>query len=80
MFAATGESVGESSMVTNVELAKEVDEKREKNRLLEVALQEVKTKLDEVFDAAKRKEEEDNEKCKEVAEEDVVPEPEPILN
>lgn len=65
--------MGESSMVTNAEIAKEVDEKKEKNRFLEVSLEKVKIKLEEVVDAAKMKEEEDNEKGKEVAEEDVVP-------
>ena len=34
MSKTTRESVGESSMVTNAELAKEVDEKMEENRLL----------------------------------------------
>ena len=43
-------------MVTNVELAKEFDDKKEKNRILEVSLEEVKKKLDEVDDVAKRKE------------------------
>ena len=42
MFEATAESVGESMMVTNVEIAKEVNEQKERNRLLEEALEEVK--------------------------------------
>lgn len=41
MSVTTGELVGESSMVTNAELAKEVDEQKEKNRLFEEALAEV---------------------------------------
>lgn len=52
MFAAIGESMGESSMVTNAKIIKEVDEKKENNRLLEVALKEVKIKLDEVANVA----------------------------
>lgn len=40
----------------------------------------MKTKLEEVVDATKRKEEEENEKGKEVTEEDVVPKPNPVLN
>lgn len=61
MSAATGESVHETSIVSNEELDKEVDDKKEKNRLLQVALEEVKTKLEEVVDATKRKEEDNEE-------------------
>ena len=40
----------------------------------------MKIKLEQVVDATERDEEEDNKKRKEVAEEDVVPEPDTILN
>ena len=43
-------------MVTNVGLAKEVGEKKERNIILEEALEEMKTKLEEVVDLAKKKE------------------------
>ena len=78
MFEAT-ESVGESMMVTNVQLAKEVDEQKERNRLLEEALEEVKQKLDAVVMEARKREEEEDGKGKKVAEEDIIPEPNPIL-
>lgn len=65
-------------MVTNVQLAKEVDEQKERNRLLEEALEEVKQKLDAVVMEARKSEEEDG-KGKKVAEEDIIPEPDPIL-
>ena len=73
------ESVGESMMVTNVQLAKEVDEQKKRNRLLEEALEEVKQKLDAVAKEARKREEEEDGKGKKVAEEDIIPEPDPIL-
>ena len=76
------ESVGETTMVTNAELAKEVTEQREKNRLLEEALEAMKDKLDEVVETAgkmKEKLEINEEKGKEENEEDYVPEPDPPL-
>ena len=73
------ESVGESMMVTNVQLAKEVDEQKERNWLLEEALEEVKQKLDAVVMEARKREEEEDGKGKKVAEEDIIPEPDPIL-
>lgn len=45
-------------MVTNSELAKEVGEKKERNRILEEALEETKTKLEEVVEAAMKKDKE----------------------
>ena len=67
-------------MVKNVELSKEVGEKKEKNKLLEEALEEMKVKLEEVVDATKKKhEEEDKEKGKVIVDEDVVPKLDPIL-
>jgi hypothetical protein len=48
MFQPTGELVGEITMVTNVELAKEVTEQKEKNRLLEETLEAMRQRLDEV--------------------------------
>ena len=80
MSTATRESVGESRVVKNLELAIEVDEKKEKNELLEEHLEEVKLKLYVVVDAAKKKEEEINDKGKEIAKEDVVPKLDPTLN
>lgn len=80
MFVATRESVGELRMMTNAELTKEVDEKKEKNRILEEALEEAKLKLDAIVDVVKKKEEEGNEKGKVKVEEDIVLELEPILN
>ena len=80
MCAAIGESEGESNMVTNSKIAKEFDEQREKNKVLEKSLRDVKVKLDSFSKVATRKEEEEYEKGKEVVEEDVVPEPNPILN
>ena len=53
-------SVGESMMVTNVQLAKEVNEKKERNWLLEEALEEVKQKLDVVAKEARKREEEED--------------------
>ena len=58
MFQPAGEeSIGESTMVTNMELAKEIGEQKEKKRLLEEALKEMKLKLEEIVDVAKKKEE-----------------------
>ena len=51
------ESIEESTMVTNAELAKEVGEEKEKNSLLEEALEDMKVNFDEVVDVAKKKEE-----------------------
>ena len=67
-------------MVRNVEVAKEVDEKREKKKVLEESLVEVKLELDAFAKEAKWEEDEEFEKGKEVAEEDVVPKPNPVLN
>ena len=57
-------------MVTNVELAKEVNEQNERNWLLEEALEEVKQKMDAVAREARKREEEEDGKGKKVAEED----------
>ena len=68
-----GESMGETTMVTNVELVKEVIKQTEKDRLLEEALEDSKGKLDEVVETTnKMKEKMDTgeEKGKEVVEED----------
>ena len=73
------ESVGESMMVINVQLAKEVDEQKERNWLLEEELEEVKQKLDAVAEAAKKREEKEDGKGKKVSEEDIIPEPDPIF-
>ena len=67
-------------MVTNVELAKEMGEKKEKNRLLEEALEGMKAKLDEVADATKKKEEESKDKGKVIVEEDFFPKIDVVLN
>lgn len=67
-------------MVTNVELGKEVDEKKGKNRLLGEALEEMKIRLEVVVDVAKGKEGEINDRGNEIAKEDVVLERDPILN
>ena len=80
MFVAPRESVGETSMVKNKELAKEVDEKRENNRVLEESLVEVKIQLDAFVEATRRKEEQESKRGKKIAEEDIVPESDPILN
>ena len=40
------ELVGESTIVTNTKLAKVITKKKERNRLLEEALEELKRKLD----------------------------------
>lgn len=45
MSLYTSESVGESRMVTNAELAREVEEKKEKNRLLKEAMSKIRDKL-----------------------------------
>ena len=79
MLEAVEESVGESMMVTNVELAKEVNEQKKRNWLLEEALEEVKQKLDAVVKEAKKREEEEDGKGKKVAEEEIIPKPDPIL-
>ena len=79
MFEATEQSVGEYMMVNNVELAKEVNEQKERNRLLEEALEEVKQKLDVVVKAVRKRDEEEDGKGKKVAEDDIIPEPNPIL-
>lgn len=50
MSLYSGESVGESIMVTNAELAREVEEKKEKNKPLEEAMSEIRDKLQEVVD------------------------------
>lgn len=52
----------------------------EKNRVLEESPVEVKVKLDAFTEATRRKEEEQYDNCKKVVEEDVFPEPNPILN
>ena len=57
MCAAIGESVGESNMVTNSKISKEVDEQREKKKVLEESLAEVKMQLDAFVEVAMRKEE-----------------------
>ena len=59
-----GELVGETNMVTNVEITKEVDEQREKNKVLEESLVEVKVKLDAFFEVARRKEQDECERAK----------------
>lgn len=79
----TEESVGETIMVTNAELAKEMGKKKERNRILEEALEEMKTKLEEVDEVTKTKDKEgessDSGKEK-IDEEDIIPEPDPPLN
>lgn len=63
-------------MVTNVELAKDMVEQKDKNRILEES-------LEELFEEAKNKDEEigssEKQKAK-VNEEDIIPEPYPPLN
>lgn len=83
MFQTTEESVDETNVVTNTELAKEMDEQKGKNRILEEALEEMKTKLEEVVEATKNKDEEGgrSEKGKaKVHEEYIIFEPNPPLN
>ena len=50
MFEFEGESIGETTIVTSDKLEKEVIEQREKNRLIEEALEAMKGKLDEVVE------------------------------
>lgn len=50
MSLYSGESVGENIMVTNADLARGVEEQKEKNRLLEEAMSEIRDKLQEVAD------------------------------
>lgn len=73
-------------MVTNVELAKEVDEKKrimdEKTRILDEAIEEMKEKLKEVVEVALMKEDGETSTSKgkkKVYIEDEVPEPNPPL-
>lgn len=76
------ELVGETTMVKIFELETEVIEQREKNRLLEDALEVVRDKLDEVAKTARKMKEKleiTEEKGKKVEEEDYVPEPNPPL-
>ena len=82
MFQHAGEeSIGESTMVKNVELAKEMGEKKEKHRLFEEALKEMKLTVKEVADAAKKKEGEwSKDKGKVIEEEDVITKPDGTLN
>lgn len=44
------ESVGERTMVANTKLAKKVREKKERNKFLKEAIEEMKNKLDEVIE------------------------------
>ena len=70
------ESMGEITMVTNAELAKEVTEKREDNRLVEEALEAIKTKLDEIvetIDKVKEKLGDVEDKEKAIDEKDMIP-------
>ena len=78
MFQTAEESVGESNMVTNVELAKEVNEQKERNRLLEETLELMRKRLDEVAGKVTG-EAESSSKGEVVAEEDVIPEPDPPI-
>ena len=74
--------VDKSTMVTNAKLAKEVTKEKERNGLIEEALEEMKTMLEEVIEAAKNKDEEggSSEKGKEkFDEEDIIPKPYPPL-
>ena len=78
------ESSGSSRMVTNEKLAREVDEKKkltkEKTKILDEALEEVKNKIKEMVDAAQTKEDEYFSKGKKkVSKEDEIPEPHPPL-
>lgn len=69
-------------MVTNAGLARKVTKQRERNRLLEEALMAMKTKIDEVIetiDKVKEKLEDGEDKGKEVDEEDLIPELDPLL-
>ena len=55
--------------------------KKEENRLIEEAPEEMKLKLEEVVDATKKKEEEGSkDKGKVIEKEDVIPELDPTLN
>ena len=47
MFQEEEESFGESTMVTNVELPKKVDEQEEENRFLKARLTQLDKKVDE---------------------------------
>ena len=78
MFQTAEESVGESNMVTNVELAKEVNEQKERNRLLEETLELMRKRLDEVAGKVTG-EAESSSKGEVVAEEDVIPKLDPPI-
>ena len=65
-------------MVTNVELAKEVNQQKERNRLLEESLELMKKRLEEVAGKVTGVAE-SLEKGKAIAEEDVIPEPNPPI-
>ena len=63
-------------MVTNVELSNEMKEKKERNRLIEEALEQMETKLEEVVEATKKRDQdaETSDKGKgKVDEEDIIP-------
>ena len=78
MFQSTEESVEQLAMVTNVELAKEVNEQKERNRLLEETLEVMKKQLEDIADKVTGEAESSN-KGKAIAEEDVIPEPDPPM-
>ena len=76
------ELVNESTMVTNVELAKEVIEKKERNRLLEEALEVMESRFDkfaETIDKVKEKIGVDENKGKVVDVDDIIPKLDPPL-
>lgn len=81
MFLGEEESIGESIMVTNAEIAKKVDEKEEENRLLKARLAQLEQKVDDKTEEVKDKIEEKNkeDKNKEVLIEDEVSKPDPLL-
>ena len=75
-------SNGEVNMVTNAKLAKDIAKKKERNKILEEALEEMKVKLEELEKVAKKKdgEEASSIKGKEKAvEEDAIPTLDPPL-
>ena len=80
----SNESSVSSKMVTNVELAKEVDEKNklmeEKTRLLDKVIKDMEDKLKEIEDIAQAKEDGDFRKSKEkVSLEHEIPKSDPPL-
>ena len=75
----TKESVGETTTVTNVELAKKMNEQEEENRLLKDRLAQLEEKLDQVEENTDEVKGKVEGKKKEVAIEDEAPTPHPML-